>query len=193
MASLILGLVLFLGIHAVRIVAEPGRQALIARHGLLRWRLLQGTVALLGLGLIVSGYAQARLDPVLLWQPPVGLRHPAALLTLLAFVLAAAAWVPGNALKARLGHPMLAGVKLWAFAHLLANGSLADGLLFGSFLLWAVAGFAVGRRRDRRAGTVAGPVSPARTALTVALGTAAWAGFALWAHAAWIGVAPFGA
>ena len=113
----------------------------------------------------------------------MALRHLNALFTLLAFVLLAAAYVPGNAVKARLGHPMLAAVKLWALGHLLAAGMLHDVLLFGAFLLWAIAGFVAGRRRDRRAGP---------TVLAVVAGLAAWGLFAFWAHAAWIGVKPFG-
>ena len=109
--------------------------------------------------LIVWGYGLARLDPVVLWDPPVWTKHIAVLLILLAFVLFAAFLVPAGRIKARLGHPMLLSVKVWAFAHLLANGTLADLVLFGSFLVWAIADFAASRRRDRAAGTVriAGP------------------------------------
>jgi uncharacterized membrane protein len=87
---------------------------------------------------------------------------------------------------------MVLGVKLWAFAHLLANGTLADVVLFGSFVAWAVLDFRSARQRDRAAGTVyaAGRVGP--TVVTVVIGLAAWLAFVLWAHAAWIGVRPFG-
>jgi uncharacterized membrane protein len=122
----------------------------------------------------------------------MALRHLNALFTLIAFVLLAAAYVPGNAIKARLGHPMLAAVKLWAFGHLLAAGMLHDVLLFGAFLLWAVVDFTVSRRRDRAAG-VTYPKGPAwRTVLTVVLGVAAWAAFAFWLHRPLVGVSPFG-
>jgi len=84
-------------------------------------------------GLIIWGFGLARHDPVVLWTPPVAMRHVAALLTLIAFVLLAAAYVPRNAIKARVHHPMVLAVKVWAFAHLLANGRLADLLLFGAF------------------------------------------------------------
>jgi hypothetical protein len=119
-------------------------------------------------------------------------RHLASLLTLVAFVLLAAAYVPGNGIKAKLHHPMVLGVKVWALAHLLANHTLADLLLFGGFLVWAVLSFRAARARDRAAGTVYPPGTPARTAIAVVVGLVAWAVFAFWAHGAWIGVRPFG-
>ena len=157
------------------------------------WKGAYSLVAIAGFVLVVVGYALARHDPITMWgQPPVATRHVAALLTLVAFVLLAAAYVPGNAIKARLGHPMLAAVKLWAFGHLLAAGMLHDVLLFGAFLLWAVADFMVSRRRDRAAG-VSYPRGPALcTVLTVVIGVAAWAAFAFWLHVLLVGVSPFG-
>ena len=91
---------------------------------------------------------------MVLWLPPVAMRHIAALLTLVAFILLVAAYVPRNGIKARLHHPMVIGVKVWAFAHLLANGNLADVVLFGAFLVWAALSFRAARGRDRVAGTV---------------------------------------
>jgi uncharacterized membrane protein len=134
----------------------------------------------------------ARQQPTLLWQPPGWAPHAAGLLTAIAFVLVAAAYVPGNRIRARLGHPMLAGTKVWAFAHLLANGTLADLLLFGAFLAWAVVTFASARRRDRTAGVTVAPGSAKGDVMAVAIGLAAWAVFAFWLHASWIGVHPFG-
>ena len=189
MTTLILGLILFLGAHSARIVAEPARQRFIAQRGELAWKGLYAVVSIAGFALICIGYGQARLTPVPLWTPWVGGRHLAALLTLFAFVLLAAAYVPGNAIKARLKHPMVLSVKVWAIAHLLANHTLADVVLFGSLLLWAVLDFRAARRR---AAPVSAPATALGTGLTVVVGLAAWAGFALWAHAAWIGVAPLG-
>lgn len=191
MGYLLAGLVLFLGVHSTRILADGWRTRTIERIGPGAWKGVYSLVSLAGLVLLVWGWGLARQQPVVLWYPPAGMRHAAALLTLLSFVLLAAAYVPGNALKARLGHPMVLAVKTWALAHLLANGSLADMLLFGTFLIWSVLLFAASRRRDRRDGVQrpAGRWGP--TALTVVVGVVAWLVFAMWLHAALIGVRPF--
>jgi uncharacterized membrane protein len=191
MTLLILGLIVFLGVHSTRIVAEPWRTAMVDRLGANGWKGLYSIASLAGLVLIVIGYAAARTEPVWLWMPPVWTRHVAALLTLPAFILLVAAYVPGNAIKSRVGHPMVLGVKLWAFAHLLSNGTLADVLLFGSFLAWAVADFISARRRDRAAG-VAYNSGAIPTVIAVVLGVVLWAAFAFWLHRVLIGVAPFG-
>lgn len=192
MTLLLLGLVLFLGVHSTRIVAEGWRTATIARVGEKPWKAIYSLLSIAGFVLLVIGYGAARQSPVVLFAPPVWTRHLAALLTIPAFVLLVAAYVPGNAIKRMIGHPMVAGVKVWALAHLLANGTLADVLLFGTFLAWAVLGFIAARRRDRAAGTTypAGPGS--RTAITVVVGLVTWAVFAFALHRPLIGVAPFG-
>jgi uncharacterized membrane protein len=190
MTILVLGLLIFLGVHSVRIVADPWRTAMRARLGENGWKGVYSLLALAGFALLVWGYGQARQAPVVLWTPPVGMRHLAALLTVFAFVFLAAAYVPRNAIKARLHHPMLLGVKTWALAHLLANGTLADVLLFGAFLAWAVVCFISSRRRDCAAGTVYSPGTASGT--TVMAGLAAWAAFAFWLHGPLIGVRPFG-
>lgn len=192
MTVLILGLLLFLGAHSVRIVADPWRTAQLARLGEAKWKGLYAVLSLIGFALIVWGYGLARQQPVPLWAPPAGLRHLASLLTLVAFILLAAAYVPRNAIKARLHHPMILGVKTWAFAHLAANGSLADLVLFGAFLAWAIVDFISVRRRDRAAGTQYPPGAAGPTIGVVLGGTAAWALFAFWLHGALIGVRPFG-
>jgi uncharacterized membrane protein len=194
MSMLILGLVLFLGVHSTRIVADGWRTRQLARLGEPAWKGIYSVVSLLGFVLIVWGYGLARQQPVVLWQPlPAGVRHLASLLTLFAFVLLAAAYVPGNGIKSRLHHPMVLGVKTWAIAHLLANNTLADLLLFGGFLVWGVFSFRAARARDRAQGTVYPAGKATASAIAVVVGVAAWAGFAFWAHAAWIGVRPFGA
>lgn len=192
MAMLILGLVLFLGLHSVRIVADDWRGRTIARIGANAWKGGYSLLSLLGLVLLVVGYGQARLAPVLLWTPPVWTRHVAALLMLAAMVLLVAAYVPRNVFKARLRHPMVLSVKLWALAHLLANGNLADVLLFGSFGVWAVLDFRAARQRDRATDAPAPPSSDAGSGLALALGVLVWGGFAFWAHAWLFGVRPFG-
>lgn len=191
MTLLILGLILFLGAHSTRIFAAGWRDAMIRKLGANGWKGACALVSLAGLVLIVVGYGAARADPMVIWSPPLWTRHAASLLTLGAFVLLAAAYVPSNRIKAAIGHPMIAGVKLWAFAHLISNGMLADVVLFGSFLAWAVADFIAARRRDRAAGVTynSGAVP---TVVTVLLGVVLWAAFAFWLHRVLIGVAPFG-
>jgi uncharacterized membrane protein len=191
MSLLILGLVLFLGVHSVRIFADGWRSRVIAARGPNVWKGLYTLLSLAGFALIVWGYGAARQQPVVLWATPGWTRHAAALLTLFAFLLLFAAYVPGNAIKAKLKHPMVLAVKVWAIAHLLANNTLADLLLFGGFLLWAVLDFRSARQRDRAAGTVYPPGRAVPTGITLAVGLAAYVGFAFWAHRAWIGVSPF--
>ena len=191
MTLLILGLVLFIGTHSIRIAADGWRSAQIARMGPHAWKLGYAVVSLAGFLLLLWGYGMARQSPVVLWNPPVAMRHIAGLLTLLAFVLLAAAYVPKNGIKARLHHPMVLSVKAWAAAHLLANGTLADLLLFGSFLVWAVLAFRAARRRDRAAGTAYPAGTLGGTLAAVAAGVAAWALFAFWLHGLLFGVRPF--
>jgi uncharacterized membrane protein len=188
MLWLVAGLVLFLGAHSVRIAADDWRTAQVARMGALRWRGLYSVVSLLGLVLIVWGYGQARLAGVVVWSPPLWTRYVTSLLVLPAFVLIAAGNMRGTKLKAALGHPMVLGTKLWAFAHLLSNGMLADVVLFGAFLAWAVVDYVSARRRDRASGTVYPPGSIGRDAMAIVVGTAAWVVFGLWLHGPLIGV-----
>ena len=190
MLVLILGLVLFLGVHSVRIVADGWRTQTITRIGAQPWKGLYSLASILGFALIVWGFGLARAQPVQLWSPPLAMRHLAALLTFVAFVLLAAAYVPGNGIKARLHHPMVLAVKVWALAHLLANGNAAHVLLFGGFLVWAVFNFSAARRRDRAAGTVYAPGKGSATVLTFITSAIAWAVFALWLHGWLIGVRP---
>ena len=192
MTVLILGLILFLGPHSVRIVAEPWRTQMLHRLGEKPWKGLYSLVSLIGFALIIWGYGLARYDPVVLWQPPVAMRHIASLLTLASFILLTAAYVPGNSIKARLRHPMILGVKLWAFAHLLANGMAADLVLFGAFLLWAVLDYRAARERDREQSISYGQGKLVPSIVAVVIGTLLWAAFAFWLHSWWIGVAPFG-
>ena len=193
MMWLVLGLALFLAVHSVRIVADGWRAQTLARVGEKPWKGAYALISLLGFVLLVRGFRLARLDPVVLWVPPLPMRHIAALLTLIAFIMLVATYVPNNAIKAKLRHPMLLSVKVWALAHLLANGKLADVLLFGSFLLWAVLCFRSNRQRDRAAGVASGASSTAMgTVLTVVLGAVAWAAFAFWGHKQLIGISPLG-
>ncbi len=191
MTLLILGLVLFLGIHSVRIVADGWRTRFIAGRGALTWKGLYSAIAIAGFALVCIGFGQARQQPVVLWSPPRWTHDLAAPLTLAAFVLVVAAYVPANGIKARTKDPMILGVKCWAAAHLLANGTLADVVLFGSFLAWSVVDFRAARQR-RRAGKEPAipPARRGRSAITVVVGVLAWMLFAFHLHLPLIGVQP---
>lgn len=192
MYLLIAGLIIFLGLHSVRIVADGWRSRKLAQWGEVAWKGAYSVLSLAGFALIVWGYGQARQQPVVLWVPPVATRHIAATLMLFAMILLVAAYVPGNAIKAKLHHPMILSVKTWALAHLLANGNLADVLLFGSFLAWAVADFISSRKRDRAADTIysAGKAMP--TVITGVLGLVVYGVFVMGLHTWLIGVPVFG-
>ncbi|MEI6803488.1 MAG: NnrU family protein [Burkholderiales bacterium] len=192
MTYLLLGLVIFLGTHSVRIVANDWRAQRIEELGEMTYKGVYSLLSALGLGLIVWGFGMARDTPIPLWYVPTGMRHAASLLTLLAFVLLAAAYVPGNGIKARVHHPMVLAVKTWALAHLLANAMLAHLLLFGAFLVWAVFDFIASRRRDRLAEKQYPSGSAMRTGITLGIGAVAWFVFAFWGHGLLIGIRPFG-
>ncbi len=192
MTLLILGLILFLGMHSVRIFGEGWRTTQIAQRGEGAWKGLYTVISIVGFGLILWGYGQARAEPVALWAPQLWARHLASLLMLFSFILLAAAYVPKNGIMSWLHHPMVLGVKVWALAHLLANHTLADLLLFGSFLVWAVLNFRAARQRDRAANTVYPHGTVAGTLITVVVGVAVWAVFAFWAHVWLFGVSPIG-
>jgi uncharacterized membrane protein len=192
MIYLILGLVIFLGVHSVRIFADGWRSQAIANMGEKSFKGGYTALSLIGFGLIVWGFGQAREVPTQLWLPPTGMRHAAALFNVLAFVLLVAAYVPGNGIKARVHHPMVLGVKTWAFAHLISNGNLAHVVLFGAFLAWAVLDFISARRRDRALGVQYPSATASATLLTVLLGMGVAGVFAMWLHGMLIGVKPFG-
>lgn len=188
MSLLILGLVLFLGVHSVSIVAPGWRDAMQARLGEGPWKALYSLISLAGFALVVVGYGAARQNPVVLYLPPVWMRHVALLLMVPVFPLLLAAYLPGR-IKTAARHPMLLAVKVWATAHLLANGSVADVLLFGGFLAWAVADRISLKRRVQRP-LPGAPAGPLNDAIAVVAGLALYAVFVFGGHAWLIGVSP---
>jgi uncharacterized membrane protein len=188
MGALLLGLAIFFGVHSVSIVNERWRNRTAAAIGEGPWKGLYALASIAGFVLIVWGYGLARQEPVVLYSPPVWLRHVAMLLLVPVFPLLVAAYLPGR-IQAATRHPMLVATKLWAFAHLLANGTAADVLLFGAFLAWAVADrISLKRRTPRSVPHV--PASGANDAIAVVAGLALYVAFVLWLHAWLIGVAP---
>ena len=190
MTLFLIGLIVFLGVHTVSIVAPGWRAAQVARRGESVWKGLYAVVAIIGFVLLIYGYGLARQSTPVLYTPPAFMRHIALLLMLPAFVLLIAAYVPGR-ISAAAKHPMLLAVKFWATAHLLANGTLVDVLLFGSFLAWAVADRISLKRRPLRA-VPGAPARAANDAIALVGGLVAYAAFLLWGHRWLIGVAPLG-
>lgn len=192
MLLLIAGVLIFLGVHSLAVVAPEWRGRQVARMGEGPWKLAYSAVSLVGLFVVIWGYGAARGNPVVLWSAPAFARHLTALLTVIAFVLVAAAYVPGTRIKAALGHPMTVGIALWALGHLLANGRLNALILFGSFLAWAVIVYVVRRRRDREAGRTYPAGGLARDAIAAVIGVVVSVVFALYLHGPLTGIRPFG-
>ena len=190
MAVLLLGLIIFFVPHSLSIVNEPWRDRMLARLGELRWKGLYSLVSVIGVMLIGWGYGIARAEPLVLYQSPVWLRHVALLLLVPVFPLLLATYLPGR-IQTAARHPMLVAVKLWAIAHLLANGTLADLLLFGSFLTWAVADRISMKHRTQQPIPGALP-SKANDLIAVVAGLGLYAAFVLWLHEWLIGVSPIG-
>ena len=209
MTQLILGLILFLGTHSVRIWADGWRNQTIEAYGEKAFKGVYALVSILGFYLLVVGYGEARLQTVALWNPPIFTKHISMLLMLLSSILLVATYIPRNHFKMRLKHPMVLSVKVWALSHLLANGNLADLVLFGSFLIWAVLNFRSARARDRAlllnlnvteeaAGESIAESESAHqpkllsTIITLVGGIAIWALITFVLHAKIVGVSPMG-
>lgn len=190
MTLLIAGLALFLGMHSFSIFADPARNALATRMGEGPWKGLYSLASAVGLALIVYGYAAARSEPTVLWAPPPWTRHLTVTLMIPAFPLLLAAYLPGR-IRAAAKHPMLASVKLWALAHLIANGMLHDVLLFGGFLTWAVLDrISLGRRAARPIQTA--PAGSFNDVIAVVGGLALYGATLMGLHRWLFGVAPLG-
>ena len=187
MLLFIIGLVLFFAVHSISIVHVGWRDAMVERLGTGVWRLFYSLVSLAGLLLLIWGYGIARSDPVILYTPPAWLLYVNFILMLFVFPLALSQFFPGR-IKAAVKHPVFASVKIWAFAHLLTNGGVADILLFGCFLVWAVAGRVSMKYRRQR--PVPGfPESPANDLIAVVLGLLLYLLFIMVLHNWLIGVA----
>lgn len=188
MLLFVAGLLAFLGVHSIAIVAPAWRDAMAARLGEQRWKGLYSVASIAAFVLLVHGYGVARHEPIVVYHPPVWARHLALVVMLPAFPILLSAYLPGR-IKSAAKHPMLLATKIWAFAHLLANGMLVDVLLFGGFLAWAVLDrISVGKRPVRTAAST----TPGRLADVIAVvgGLALYAIFVLGAHAWLIGVSP---
>jgi uncharacterized membrane protein len=187
MIYLLLGLVLFLGIHSISILAPAWRDRIAARLGN-AWRGIYSLVSIVGFIVIIWGYGLARQKPVILYAPPTWTHYVTAVLMLPVFTLFLAAYFPGR-IKGALQHPMLLSVMLWAVAHLISTGMLANVVLFGSFLAWAVADCISFRWRTQRPIPMA-PSTKLNDGIAVVAGLVIYVIFVHWLHVRWIGVQP---
>jgi uncharacterized membrane protein len=191
MTLLLLGIVIFLGMHLVRVVAPGLRASVIERQGKGAWMGIYTVISLVGLLLIIYGFGEARAVTGMLYNPPVFLKHISLLLMLLAFICLAAGFLPAGRIAVAVKHPQVLSIKIWALAHLLANGETSSVLLFGSFLAWAVI-LRISLKRRERAGEKVLPVfrSTSNDLLAVVIGAVAY-GLFIWKLHEWlIGVAP---
>ena len=190
MAILVLGLIIFLGLHSTRIVAENGRERAIARLGEGPWKGVYSLLSAIGFVLIVWGFAQARYSAPELWTPIPGARHLTITLMLVSMVLLAAYLFKQSHITALVHHPMVWSVAIFGLAHLIANGSAADAVLFGAFLVWAGADLVSSYARDRRDGVVYPEPKWSATVGAIVVGLIFWAVLAFWLHYWLFGVAP---
>jgi uncharacterized membrane protein len=188
MLQLVAGLAIFFAVHSLAIVAGGWRERTVARIGLQPWKVVYSVASLVGFVLIVRGYIEARLDPIPVYEPPFWLRHVSMLLMLPVFPLLLSAHLSGR-IKSAVKHPMLTATKAWAVAHLLANGMLADVLLFGAFLTWAVLDrISVGKRPQAATRPATGPIR--NDVIAVVAGLAIYVFFVVWAHQKLFGIPP---
>jgi len=191
MTLLLLGIVIFLGMHLVRVVAPGLRASVIERQGKGAWMGIYAVISLIGLLLIIYGFGEASAVTGMLYNPPVFLKHISLLLMLLAFICLAAGFLPAGRIAVAVKHPQILSIKIWALAHLLANGETSSVLLFGSFLAWAVI-LRISLKRRQRAGEKVLPVfrSASNDLLAMAIGVVAYGLFVWKLHEWLIGVPP---
>jgi len=189
MLVLTLGLALFLGIHSTRVFADDWRGAQIERLGRNTWMASYSLVSIAGLGIALWGYGMTRGEPVFIWYPPLWTHTVVALLMIPAFILLAATYSPPNHIRSTFKHPMLLGVIIWSFAHLLANGRLGDVLLFGAFLAWAFITLRAACQRDGDADAAPPNATLTGDAITIGAGLIGYVLFALYLHE-WVAGVP---
>lgn len=190
MALLILGIVLFLGLHLIRVVAPGLRTSMIASLGASGWKAAYSVASIVTLILLIYGFGQAR-DMTPIWSPPIWMSHITILLMLFALICLVASLLPAGHIAVRTKHPMVLSVKIWALAHLLSNGDGASMLLFAAFLAWGVI-LRISLKRRERAGeiTLRPFVSAKYDLYAIVIGVVAWA-LIIWKLHAWIiGVSP---
>lgn len=192
MLIMIIGIIIFLGIHSVRIVAPRWRLAKMEEWGEGKWKGLYSLASIIGLALLVWGFGMARLEAPILYEPPVWLKHITLLLMLFAFIFLGVFIAKPGRMKPALKHPMLIAIKTWALAHLLANGDLASLILFLSFLAWAVFD-RIALKRQARAGLAPTAITPGPVTndfIAILIGLVLYGLFVWKLHVLLIGVSP---
>lgn len=191
MALLVAGLVLFIATHLLRPVAPGLRNAGIAAFGKWGWMTLHGIVSLASLVMIVYGFDEARDAPELLYEPPAFMAHITITLMAISSICLVAGFLPAGYIRAKLKFPILVSIKIWALAHLLANGETYSVLLFVTVLIWAVV-LRITLKKRLAAGETTLPVfvSARYDLVAVVLGLALYAVIVLWLHEWLIGVTP---
>ena len=189
MLIFLVGLLVFLGIHSISIVAPRWRDAQVGRMGEGKWKGLYSLTSIVSFVAMLYGYGMTRHAPIMVYMPPMGLRHLALLLMAPVFPLLIAAYLPGR-IRHATRHPMLLAVILWAASHLSANGTLGDILLFGGFLVWAVADLISVSRRARVRPVPSAPALAINDVIVVVAGLGLYAFMLLWGHAHMVGVSP---
>ena len=187
MTGLIAGLVVFLGVHSIRMIAPGFRENFIASRGEGTWKGIYSLASIAGFALLVWGYGEARVSPsnAFFYSSPTWLTHLQLLLMIPVMILLVASQLPAGRIKKAVKNPMLTAVKIWAIGHLLVNGDLASIVLFGVFLIWAVL---LVINTNRRGETLPDATSTTSDILSVVIGLAAWAAFTFWLHEWLIGV-----
>lgn len=186
--TLLAGMAVFFGVHSISIVAPAWRDRMVARLGEPAWKGMYAIASVVGFILMIRGYSHAKLDPTIVYEPAYWLRHLAAIVMVPVFPLLLSTYFPGR-IKAAAQHPMLAATKLWAAAHLLANGMLPDVLLFGGFLAWAIVDRISLKHRPVRPIKVL-PERRYNDLVAVVAGFALYVWFIAWAHYRLFGVSP---
>ena len=188
MTMLIVGLLIFLGAHSVGIFAPGWRRQMLDGPSAGLYKGGIAVASLVGFVVLIWGYGEARMSyPPVLYNPPTPLKHTSLLLMLPVFPMLLATYLPGR-IKATLKHPMLVAVKTWALAHLMSNGTLADVLLFGSFLAWGVIDRIAIKRRGDNVAPEPGPVI--NDVIAVVIGLGLYVAFIFGIHQYLFGVAP---
>ncbi|QWW66729.1 NnrU family protein [Rhizobium sp. WYJ-E13] len=192
MALLVLSLILFLGVHLIRVAVPGFRQAMIDGIGKPAWMAIHSVASILTLIFVIYAFGVARSEPIgLLYNPPVGMAHLTVTLMLIAVICLVAGFLPGGYIKTKTKHPIVLSVKIWALAHLLSNGEAYSVLLFTAFLIWGVVlRISLKRRQQRGEITLPTFVSAKYDLYAVIIGAIVWALMIGRVHEWLIGVAP---